>query len=73
MVPFILLVRQLRLALHTAWREPEFRALVFVPLGVLALGAMFYHRVEGWRWLDSFYFSFITLATDCSFPAHSSA
>ncbi len=63
MVPFILLVRQLWLALRTAWREPEFRALVYVTLGVLLLGSLFYHKVEGWRWLDSFYFCFITLAT----------
>jgi voltage-gated potassium channel len=25
--------------------------------------ALFYHDVEGWRWLDSFYFSVITLTT----------
>lgn len=27
------------------------------------LQVLFYHKVEGWRWLDSFYFSVITLAT----------
>ena len=29
----------------------------------LTVGTFFYHRVEGWRWLDSFYFSVITLTT----------
>jgi len=63
MIAFILLVRQLYRASRTAWHEPEFRALIFVTLGVLFLGSVFYHQVEGWRWLDSFYFCFITLAT----------
>jgi voltage-gated potassium channel Kch len=29
----------------------------------LSVGTIFYHNVEGWRWLDSLYFSVITLAT----------
>ena len=29
----------------------------------LVVGTAFYHRIEGWRWLDSFYFSVITPAT----------
>jgi len=29
----------------------------------LAIGTVFYHSVEGWRWLDSLYFCVITLAT----------
>ena len=27
------------------------------------LGTVVYHYLEGWTWLDSFYFSFITLTT----------
>jgi voltage-gated potassium channel Kch len=29
----------------------------------LTVGTIFYHDVEGWRWLDSFYFSVVTLTT----------
>lgn len=29
----------------------------------IALGGIFYHLVEKWSWLDSFYFSVITVAT----------
>ena len=29
----------------------------------MGLGTIFYHWVEGWRWLDSLYFCVITLAT----------
>lgn len=35
-------------------------SLVFV---VLASGTIFYHYLEGWSWLDSLYFSLITLTT----------
>jgi hypothetical protein len=57
-----------RLAL-TVWRElrrpdnPEFRHLLSLVVLTLASGTVFYHFVEGWRWLDSLYFSLVTLAT----------
>jgi len=40
----------------------QFRALLAITLFVIAGGATFYHFVEGWRWIDSFYFSVISLA-----------
>jgi voltage-gated potassium channel Kch len=27
------------------------------------VGSFFYHRVEGWSWVDSFYFSVVALTT----------
>ena len=30
---------------------------------ILLLGTVFYRMAEGWSWLDSFYFSVITLST----------
>jgi voltage-gated potassium channel len=30
---------------------------------ILITGTLFYHNVEGWTWLDSSYFSVITLTT----------
>ena len=30
---------------------------------ILLLGMVFYRQVEGWSWLDSLYFSVITLST----------
>jgi voltage-gated potassium channel Kch len=41
----------------------NFRILAALALGVLAGGAVFYHMVENFAWLDSFYFCTITLAT----------
>jgi len=42
------------------------RILRFLTAGVvtvIAIGTVFYHFVEGWRWVDSYYFSVVTLAT----------
>jgi voltage-gated potassium channel len=47
----------------TAWRDPEFQSLGLLASSLLALGTVFYRLVEGWSWLDSFYFCVITLAT----------
>jgi hypothetical protein len=41
----------------------NFRLLAGLALAVLAGGAVFYHYVEKFAWLDSFYFCTITLAT----------
>lgn len=40
-----------------------YRNLSISTLVVLINGTVIYHFVEGWKWLDSFYFSVITLAT----------
>jgi hypothetical protein len=37
--------------------------LVGVIVVLLTLGTFFYHRVEGWSYIDSFYFSSISLST----------
>jgi hypothetical protein len=47
----------------TLLKDPKFRSLLYLAALTLAGGTFFYHKVEGWRWLDSFYFSVITLAT----------
>ena len=45
------------------WREPPFRALMLLEGLLLGVGMVFYHRVEGWSWLDSAYFCVVTAAT----------
>jgi hypothetical protein len=44
-------------------KDPEFEALLFLLVVILFSGTIFYHGVEGWGWLDSLYFSVVTLAT----------
>ena len=43
--------------------DKSYRTLTISVLIVLLIGSTFYHYVEGWRWLDSMYFSVITLTT----------
>jgi len=50
-------------ALRTLLKDPRFRSLLVLVLFTLAMGTLFYHSVEGWSWLDSLYFSVITLTT----------
>lgn len=50
-------------AIRTAWRDPSFRLLVGLTVSLLLVGTWVFHQVEGWGYLDSFYFSAISLAT----------
>jgi voltage-gated potassium channel len=50
-------------SVYKAWQDPETRGTVYLALILIAVGTAFYHTVEGWTWIDSFYFSVITLAT----------
>ncbi len=44
-------------------RDPQFLRLLGVVFLVLVSGAHIYHRLEGWNYLDAFYFTVITLTT----------
>ena len=48
---------------RSLFRQPESRALLVMAVTVIGLGTLFYHNVEGWRWLDSLYFCVVTLVT----------
>src|SRR5262245_14400473 len=63
MLTFLLTFRQFWRALRYALRDPEFRSLGVIVLVIIILGGVFFHNVEGWGWLDSFYFCVISLAT----------
>ncbi|AKB18308.1 MULTISPECIES: potassium channel family protein [unclassified Methanosarcina] len=59
LLPIIVIVR----ALRTLLKDPKFRSLLVLVIITLTMGTFFYHSVEGWSWLDSLYFSVITLTT----------
>jgi len=40
-----------------------YRILLGLVVFMLSLGTVFYHLVEGFSWLDAYYFSVVTLAT----------
>jgi voltage-gated potassium channel len=46
-----------------AIRDPKINRAVRVVVGLLVLGTIFYHKIEGWGWLDALYFCVVTLAT----------
>ena len=43
--------------------EPSTRPILIYVAIIILLGAVLYHWLEGWDWIDSFYFVVITLTT----------
>lgn len=41
----------------------KYRPLIMTAFVMLGVGTVVFHFAEGWRWLDSFYYCVITLAT----------
>lgn len=41
----------------------NYQKLVLATISILLIGSIVYHYVEGWSWIDSIYFSVITLTT----------
>ena len=46
-----------------AWSDPHVHILMVLAATLLGMGTVFFHFAEGWRWLDAFYFSAVTLST----------
>lgn len=44
-------------------KDDEYRDLLLTTAVTLGVGTIVYHLVEGWSWIDSLYFSIITLTT----------
>jgi hypothetical protein len=43
--------------------DPSTRPMLIYVAIILLIGAVLYHWLEGWSWIDSFYFVVITLTT----------
>ena len=50
-------------AIRQAWRDPTFRLLAALTGSLLLVGTLVFNRIEGWSYLDSFYYSAVTAAT----------
>lgn len=44
-------------------RDAAFRALIGSAAAVLAAGTVFFRYVEGWSWLDAWFFTVVTVST----------
>lgn len=60
---FIAVLRRLWQSVRHGWDDPVFRSLLVMTLTLLLGGAWLFHRVEGWTYFQSLYFSVITLTT----------
>ena len=49
--------------LRSFFRDPAAQALIGVTLTLVGIGTVFYRIVEDLSWIDSVYFTFITLTT----------
>lgn len=63
MLPYLITFLMFLRPLYELVKKPETRALLSSVVFVLVLGTYVFHSLEGWSWLDSLYFSVITLTT----------
>lgn len=63
MVGLIVVFRRFSRALRRAVKDPESRGLALLALGLIGGGTAFYRVVEGFSWVDSLYFTVVTLTT----------
>ena len=70
MSSFVMIIARFIRAFWNGLKDAEFRALLFVLVGLLASGTIFYWKVEGWAIIDALYFSVSTIATIGSGDLH---
>jgi voltage-gated potassium channel Kch len=63
MIGLLVVAKSIGRGLRSLARDPQSRGLLTVALGLVAGGAFFYRQVEDLSWLDSFYFTIVTLTT----------
>lgn len=44
-------------------RNPHFFILLSSLFTIIIIGTVFYHYVEGWSWVDAYFFTVVTLST----------
>jgi voltage-gated potassium channel len=63
MISFFIAFSRFFSSIYYGLKDQEFRVIFVLVIFLLTTGMFFYHGVEGWSWLDSLYFSVITLTT----------
>lgn len=63
MVSLLIGLTRFWFAIRKAWSDPIFRLVATLSASLLLVGTFVFHWVEGWSYLDSFYFSAISATT----------
>lgn len=57
------MIREVLLSIRELWATRNGRLLLVGVFNVLLIGTLFYRLVEKWSWVDSLYFTVVTLTT----------
>ena len=57
------MLRELAKTIRELWDDPRGRLAVVSVTTLITVGSIFYRLVEGWSWVDSLYFTIVTLTT----------
>ncbi len=49
--------------IYSFLKDKEYRELLYTTIFLIVLGTVAYHYLENWSWIDSIYFSVVTLTT----------
>jgi hypothetical protein len=63
MIGLLIVLRSIGIGLRRLASDPQGRGLITLVFGLVTGGALFYRQVEDLSWLDSFYFTIVTLTT----------
>ncbi len=63
MIALLLNAFRLLKAIVRSWKNPRFRGGLVLAILILLSATVFYRTVEGWSWIDAFYFSATTVST----------
>lgn len=56
-------LRRLSLGIRTALRDDRVKGILVFTAALIFWASVFYRFVEGWSWVDSVYFSVVTIST----------
>jgi voltage-gated potassium channel len=57
------MIREFFRSLRDIWSHSVGRSILLSLIGLFATGTVFYRLIEGWPWIDAFYFTAVTLTT----------
>ena len=63
MFGLIVVFRSFGRIVRRLFKDPESRGLAVIALGLIGGGTLFYRAVEDFSWVDSLYFTVVTLTT----------